>query len=104
MLVKAFRLRELLAQILPELLPESNGFGEAADTCTRAACASPNRQSETIRTFQPSSGSSNCSKINFFQALRLCGEVEILSHCAPSRVPDAPKQIGILCCIEQRSR
>ena len=43
-------------------------------------------------------------EINFFQPLRLRGQVEILAHCAASRVPDAPKKTGILCCIEQRSR
>jgi hypothetical protein len=44
------------------------------------------------------------SKINFFQALRLRGEIEIFSHCGGSRMPNAQKKTGISCCIEQRSR
>ena len=43
-------------------------------------------------------------EINFFQPMRLRGEVEIFSHRFASRMPNARKKTGILCGFEQRSR
>ena len=43
-----------------------------------------------------SNGPSNGSKINFFQPLHLCRQVEIFSDRRRSRIGNARKEIGIL--------
>ena len=81
---------------------------------------SPGSTRSGDRNLLTSSGLSNGSKINFFQAfdttplqqieinffqpLRLRGEVEGFPHRFASRMPDARKKTGILCGVEQRLR
>ena len=43
-----------------------------------------------------SNGSSNGSKINLFQPLRLSGQVKILSHCFGAALRDARKEAEVL--------
>ena len=100
-LVSAFRRNELL---LGSLICVD--YKRPRKSRRRDAFASTETlRSQIVRPARaPLIGPRDHSKINFFQPLRLRGQVEISSHCAASRARDARKQTRILCGIKQRSR
>jgi hypothetical protein len=104
-LAKAFRLRtfpEILQS--PHVNEPKQKFVSAERRNQHARSVRSPESTATNSQDRPLIGASDHSEINIFQSSSLRRQVKILSHCVASSTPGAPKQPGILRCIEQRSR